>query len=183
MGILKIGVNTMGILLLCMKIFFIRMIDVTLGTIRTIVMVKGKRALAALIGFIEVLVWFTVAKEALNSTSQGLMIGVFYAAGFSAGTFLGGFLSSKFIKGNLGVQVITSKRNEEMITELRSNNYAVSVINVEGHDKEDEKYMLFIEIETSKLEHLKSLIHLLDKKAFVVVNETKFVQNGYFYAK
>lgn len=173
----------MNTLFLCIKIFFVRVTDVSLGTIRTIVTVKGKRALAALIGFIEVLVWFTVAQEALNSTDQSLLIGIFYAGGFSAGTFLGSFLSAKFIRGNLGVQVITSQRNEGMIEELRKNKYAVSVINIEGHDKEDEKYMLFIEIETSRLSHLQRLIKKLDEKAFVVINETKYVQNGYFYGK
>ena len=181
--ILKVGVKPMDIMFLCIKIFFVRMTDVSLGTIRTIVTVKGKRVLASFIGFVEVFVWFTVAQEALSSTNQGILIGIFYAGGFAAGTFLGSFLSARFIKGNLGVQVITSQRNEEMIDELRRNNYAVSVMEVAGHDKTDEKYMLFIEIETSQFNHLRSLIKKLDKNAFVVVNETKYVQNGYFEAK
>lgn len=40
--------------------------------------------------------------------------------------------------------------------------------------------MLFIEIDSNRLEHLKTLIHALDEKAFIVVNETKYVHNGYF---
>ena len=42
------------------------------------------------------------------------------------------------------------------------------------------KYMLFIEIEKSKFDKLRKLIKRIDNKAFVVVNETKEVYNGYF---
>ena len=45
----------MDILFLCIKIFLVRIIDVTLGTLRTIITVKDKVFLASVIGFFEVL--------------------------------------------------------------------------------------------------------------------------------
>ena len=39
--------------------------------------------------------------------------------------------------------------------------------------------MLFIEINKKRIDHLNKLIKSLDEKAFIVVNETKLVQNGY----
>ena len=45
---------------------------------------------------------------------------------------------------------------------------------------EKNKYMLFIEINKKDFLKLKRLIKKLDDKAFVVVSETKYVQNGYF---
>ena len=65
-----------------------------------------------------------------------------------------------------------------MIETLRKEGYAVSVINVKG--QEEEKLMLFIEIDKKRFAHLQSIVKELDDKAFLVVNETKMVQNGYF---
>ena len=169
----------MELLFLCLKVFFVRIMDVSLGTTRTIVMVKGKTKLASLIGFVEVLIWFLVVKEALNTDINSIWIAISYAGGFATGTFIGGFLSNKFIKGNFGVQVILSKNDNKVVNALREEGYAVSVIDVKGKDEENEKYMLFIEIDKRNFEHLRGLIKELDSKAFIVVNETRMVQNGY----
>lgn len=173
----------MELFLLCLKVFCVRIIDVSMGTCRTIVTVKGKKFYASLIGFIEVFVWFVIVKEALNTDETSILIAISYAGGFATGTYIGGWLSSKLIKGNLGVQVITSKKDDAMVDCLRNNGYAVSVIHVEGQDRANEKYMLFLEIDKNKFKSLKSLIKTLDEKAFIVVNETREVENGYFMGK
>lgn len=167
----------MALLFLCIKVFFVRIIDVSLGTVRTIVTVKDRKLLASFIGFIEVLVWFLVAKEAISTTSNSIWIAISYSLGFATGTYIGAFISSRYIKGNFGVQVITS--NLELIKEIRNNGYAVSVMDVKGHEDND-KYMLFIEIDKKDFKHLQLLIKKYDSKAFIVVNDTKYVQNGYF---
>jgi uncharacterized protein YebE (UPF0316 family) len=163
--------------MLCIKVFFVRIIDVSLGTVRTIVTVKDRKLLASFIGFIEVLVWFLVAKEAISTDSNSIWIAISYSLGFATGTYIGAFISSKYIKGNFGVQVITS--NLKLVNKLRNEGYAVSVIDVKGHDVSN-KHMLFIEIDKKDFLHLQKLIKQDDSKAFIVVNETKFVQNGYF---
>lgn len=172
----------MELLFLCIKIFCVRIIDVSLGTCRTIVTVKGNKLLAAIIGFFEIFVWFIIVREALNTDETSIFVALSYAGGYATGTYIGGWLSSILIKGNFGVQVITSSKNDAMVDILRQNGYAVSVINVEGQDKKNERYMLFIEIDKNKFKKLKKLIKTLDEKAFIVVNETREVENGYFPA-
>ena len=168
----------MEILLLCLKIFFARILDVSLGTVRTIITVKGKRLYAALIGLVEVFVWFVVVKDALNVEYNSIFIPISYSLGYATGTFLGGFISEKVISGNLTVQIILSNKNDEIVNMIREKGYAVTVLDVKGQS-EDPKYMLFMEINKNKLTKLKDLIRSLDEKAFIVVNETKLVQNGY----
>ena len=170
----------MEILFLCLKIFLVRILDVSLGTIRTIITVKGRNILASAVGFIEVFVWFLIVREALNTDSTSIWIAISYSFGFATGTFIGGVLSDKFISGNLGVQVVTSNKDDNMVNVLRDNGYALSVVDIRGKEESNEKYMLFIEINKKKINHLKRLIKKLDENAFVVVNETKYVQNGYF---
>lgn len=166
------------LLFLCLKIFFVRIIDVSLGTIRTFFSVKGQNFVASIIGFIEITVWFLVVKEALNTDNNSLWIVFSYASGFSVGTYIGGILSNILIDGNLGIQIITSGSSNKLVSALRKEHYGVSVIDVRGQNEEI-KHMLFIEISNKNLSHIKEIIKNIDPKAFIVVNETKYVQNGY----
>ena len=163
-------------ILLCFKIFFARILDVSLGTVRTIFTVKGKYLIASMIGFVEICIWFTIVREALNTDETSLWIMFSYAAGYATGTYIGGILSNKIIKTNFSVQVITG--NIALAELLRSEGYAVSLIDIKGQEEKD-KYMLFIEIRHKNLDHLKEFIRKNDDKAFIVVNETKYVQNGF----
>lgn len=163
---------------MCIKIFFARLVDVSLGTFRTINTVKGRDLVAALIGLVEITVWFLIVKEALNTDNNSIWIVVAYALGFSVGTYMGGKISKKFIKSNLEVQVILSSKDDGIIDKIREEGFGVTAIEVNGN--KNEKYMLYIQIRNQSLEKLKVLIRKLDKKAFIVVNETKYVENGYF---
>lgn len=165
-----------GIFLLCLKIFFVRIIDVSLGTFRTIITVKGKAFYASVIGFIEVFVWFLIVREALNTDVESIWIAISYSLGFATGTYIGSILSKHFIEGTLSIQIITTKYN--LVNAIRENGYGVSVINVNGKD-EEEKYMLFIEIKNKSLKQLRGLASSIDKNCFFIVTETKYVQNGY----
>lgn len=165
-----------GIFLLCLKIFFVRIIDVSLGTFRTIITVKGKAFYASVIGFIEVFVWFLIVREALNTDIESIWIAISYSLGFATGTYIGSILSKHFIEGTLSIQIITTKYN--LVNVIRENGYGVSVINVNGKD-EEEKYMLFIEIKNKSLKQLRGLASSIDKNCFFIVTETKYVQNGY----
>lgn len=170
----------MELFFLCIKIFFVRIIDVSLGTVRTIITVKGRRTLASMVGFIEVFIWFIIVKEALNTTETSIWIAISYSLGFATGTYIGSLLSDIFVSGTLGVQVVTSKQDNEIIKIIRNEGYGVSVVDVKGREDGVSKYMLFIEIDKKRITRLKNLIKKLDPKAFMIVNETKFVQNGYF---
>ena len=170
----------MSLLILCIKIFFIRIADVSLGTVRSVITIKGNNFIASLIGFFEVLVWFLIAKEALDTDNNSIFIAISYSLGFATGTYLGGVLSNLLIKIKLGVQVILSSKDKNIVKIIRDRGYAVSVMDVKGQNFRDNRYMLFIEIDSDKYNELTNLIKQLDEKAFIVVNETKYVHNGYF---
>ena len=162
---------------LCAKIFMVRILDVSLGTIRTIITIKGKNFIASLIGFIEILVWFLVVKEAINTDDNSILIAISYALGFATGTYIGGILSNIFIKTNLTIQVISDKA-DELIGKLRDKNYAVTILDIKGIKNISNK-MLLLEINSSKLNEVKNIIKSIDNNAFVIIDEAKYVYNGY----
>ena len=167
------------IYLLCLKIFFARICDVSLGTFRMMLTVKGKTLFASMVGFIEVLIWFLIVKEALNTDESGLLIAISYALGYATGTFIGGVLSNKFIVTPITVQVITSIEIDSVAILLKNNHYGCSIIDITGYDKETPKKMIIIETTSKRIGELKKLISEIDDKAFVIINETKYIQNGY----
>lgn len=171
-----------AVVFLCLKIFLCRIVDVSLATIRTIINVKGKPWIASLIGFVEALIWFLIVKEALlfDSESGKIFVAIAYSLGFGTGTLIGGLLADKLVGGNVDVQVVTSNQNDDIIEEIRDAGYAITVLDVNNSRFGKKKYMLFSEIKSSQLKDFKSLIYSLDKKAFVMVRETKFVYNGFF---
>lgn len=165
-------------ILTCLKIFAARIIDVSLGTLRTVFFVKGKTIEPFVIAFFEVLIWFIVAREALNIEGNMFFIAISYAGGYATGTFIGSKLSNKFVKGFVGVQAVVKDNSEDLVGNLRNKGYAVSIIELKNDYEGKNKDMLYIQINNNKLKELTKIIKDYDSSAFIVVNETKFVQNG-----
>lgn len=162
----------------CLKIFAARIIDVSLGTIRTVFVVKGKTLEPFVIAFFEVLIWFIVAREALNTEGNMILIAISYAGGYATGTLIGSKLSRWLVKGVIGVQVVVKENSTKLIETLREKGYAVSVIELKNDYDGKNKDMLYIGINNNKLKEVTKIIKDYDSSAFIVVNETKLVQNG-----
>ena len=156
-----------------------RILDVSLGTIRTIIMVKGNSIKCAFIAFFEVMVWFIVAREALNTEYTSLWIAISYSAGYATVTYIGSKLSNIFIKGNTTCQVITSKATKNNIKLLRDKGYALTILDIKDYYDGIKKKMLLIEINNTKIKELSKLIRKIDNNAFITFSETKTVINGF----
>lgn len=169
----------MQLFLLCIKIFIARIVDVSLATFVTVLTVKGKRLTATLIGFIDVIIWFLVVREALSTQMNSMWIALSYAGGYATGTFIGTTLSNVLIKGKISVQVIFNYLASNEIEKIRGAGFAVSQIECTGKDN-TKKMMLFIEADKKRLKDLKKTLLSIDKNAFIVINETKLVENGFF---
>ncbi len=159
----------------CLQIFFARIVDVSLGTVRTVLIIKGNKLIASVIAFFEVLIWFIVAREALNTSLNSILIPIFYSAGYATGTYLGSFLTRNFLKGIICLEVITNaETSARLIKEIQKAGFGVSIIKLENKNKK----LLKIELSQNKLKVLTKIIRSHDKDAFVIVSETKYVQNG-----
>lgn len=163
----------------CLGIFFARIFDVSLGTLRTVYTVKGKQYVAATIAFIEVFIWFMVAREALSTTVDSLWIPISYSLGYATGTMIGTTISNKFVSGIVSVQVITHKDNKELINAIREKGYGLSICALKNDYDEVKKEMLIIQANKKSLKELTKIIRSKDAGAFLAVNDTKVVHNGY----
>ena len=167
----------MYLFLMCLKIFFARICDVSLGTTRMALSIKGKTKVAALIAFIEVTIWFLVAREALTGEPSVFVV-VAYAAGYAVGTLIGTFISKNFIRGLIRVEAITTKGTEENIERIKKEGYGISIVDLENTDSNTKK-LLLITAKSQETKNITNLIKDIDPNAFIVINESKMVYNGF----
>jgi uncharacterized protein YebE (UPF0316 family) len=168
----------MEILLGYLLIFIARVSDVTLATIRTLMVVQGRRVQAAIIGFFEVSIYVTaLSKVVSNLNNIGNLLS--YALGFACGNFIGITIENKIALGNLAAQVILKTAdNKELIEGLRENGFGVTV--VEGYGREGAREILNIAINRKDLDNLKKTVYSYDEDAFITVNSINPVSGGYF---
>ncbi|MBQ1524383.1 MAG: hypothetical protein II499_09440 [Firmicutes bacterium] len=171
------------VLLSCIKIFLCRIMDVSLGTFRTMLTVKGRNQLAALVGFCEVFLWYVIVRDALTGDAPVLATAIAYAGGYATGTFVGGMISSKLIKGHVAVHVITSRQDPAMLSAIRQAGYAITVLETMSSEYAGAKYMIIADVDKSLLKEYEALVKSLDKDAFILDIETKNYMGGYVARK
>ena len=170
----------MELFILCSTVFLGRLIDCSLSTMQTMYLVKGERNKATIFGFIDVLVWFLVVKEALNTDMNSIWIALSYAGGFATGTYVGSALSKILIKGTVSLQIITKNENNKVTKAIKDAGFSASVVKCKGIHNEDTNYMIYAQVENNKLANFKKLVTSIDENAFITVTESKEILNGYF---
>ncbi len=168
----------MNLFFMCIKIFFARILDVTIATFRQNVMLKGHYIISTCLAFIEIMLWFLVAREALTISIESLFIPISYSLGYATGTLIGSVLSKKFIKGVVGVQIIIDEDRLELLNALKMRGYGFSILHLESGFKSEPKIMIFLEVNSQSLKKLENLIQKNDPDAFLVISDTKKVSNG-----
>lgn len=153
--------------LICIKIFMARILDVSLGTIRTVLTVKNRSLIATLIAFFELLIWFYVAREALTY-GNAVYIPISYALGYATGTYIGSIISRKYFGGFIRVDIITT--NEDL---LKNSSYHYSTIKLINTYDLRPRYLIIVYLNSRYLKELIKVVNTIDKRAFYTISEVK----------
>ncbi len=111
--------------LLPFLIFISRILDVTIGTIRIVMVSKGQKFWAPILGFFEILIWL-LAISRIFENLDNWMCYIAYAAGFAAGNYIGLILEERLAMGIVKIQIITRQNAAELIVNLKNAGYTVS---------------------------------------------------------
>jgi uncharacterized protein YebE (UPF0316 family) len=128
---MNIGLDT-PTLLMGVAVFFARVTDVTMGTMRTISIVQGRTRIAFLLGFLEVSVWLVVISAVINRIMEKPILGVFYALGFSTGNVVGILLEKRIAFGHMVLRFITPRAGKKMAEKVRDAGFGVTTFPGEG---------------------------------------------------
>jgi len=158
-------------------IFFARVCDMSLDTIRVIFMSKGIQYLPAIIGFFEVIIWLVAIGQVMNNLTNAVCY-IAYGAGFATGTFVGMAIEEKLSLGLTSVRIITKEDPKELMQFLRSHNYGVTSIDAEGGTGKVK--MVFTIIKRQDLQHVVGIVKDFHPNAFYSIEEVKSVAEGVF---
>jgi uncharacterized protein YebE (UPF0316 family) len=161
-------------------IFFARIVDVSMGTLRVILLVKGQRKIAALLGFFEVMIYLIVLGKVVGNIDKPFLI-IVYCSGYASGNYVGSKIEEKLSIGRLLVQIIVKEIKCGIVDALRDAGFGVTIFEGEGMD--GSSYMLNVITERKKVNELKEIINKLDCGAFLTTMDVRSSLGGYFQPK
>jgi uncharacterized protein YebE (UPF0316 family) len=175
---MEIFSGSLGWLALPVLIFFARVADVTLGTLRIIFLSRGRRVLAPVLGFFEVLIWIIAVGQLVQNLDNWASY-IAYAAGFAVGNYLGLTVEHRMAIGMLTIRIIGGVKEMDRLAEyLRESGYGVTEVNGEG--SHGEVKLLFTIIQRKALEKVVDLIHDINPKVFFSVESVQAAREGVF---
>jgi uncharacterized protein YebE (UPF0316 family) len=157
--------------LLALAIFAARILDVSLGTLRTITIFRGYRLRAAALGFFEVLVWLLAAAQVIRNLDSWYLV-VAYASGFAAGNAIGMWLESKLALGLELVRVISRERAAALSEQLRRDGYEVTGLAGTGTGREPVEVLLIV-AKRRRIPYLLRTIAAVDPDAFCTFSDVR----------
>lgn len=170
-------------LIMPLIIFFSRILDVTLGTFRIVMVARGNKVFAPILGFFEVLIWIIVIGSIMQNIDNWVNI-IAYAAGFATGNYVGLLIEERIAMGIVRVQIITKKPANKLITKLIKEKYGITYHEARGSN--GNVNIIYSIVNRKKLKKLIYSIRSMNPNAFYTVEDVKFVSNEattYYSAK
>ena len=170
-------------ILVCLIVCAAKIIEISIQSLKTCMMVKGQRLKAAGLGFVECVIWGLAISTIIGTLGNDPLLLLFYCVGYASGLFIGSTIENKIALGTSNLELIASDESTEKITEyLRSENRGYTVF--AGHGSTDKMNMIFIVLprkETPKV--LRDIRKCCDNKVFVVASEVSKYAGGYGMVK
>lgn len=165
---------TLEVLLTCLFIVLCRIADVTLGTMRTIMVVRGRKHLSVLLGFAEVFIWIMIVTKVVKSFDGSIIYTLAYAGGFALGNYIGMTVDEWLALGEQATMVL-SKKGSQIAGLLRERGWRVTEL--EGHGRDSATTVLLLVAPRRKATELQQHIQELDPNCFYTVEDVRLASS------
>jgi Uncharacterized protein conserved in bacteria len=164
--------------MLYLFVFLAKLFEVSLATMRLVLINRGEKLKGSMIGFIEILIWAILASNVLSDLSKDPLKLVIYCLAFSCGNYLGVTLENKLAIGMAQIQVVVSPdKTIAITTALREKGFGVTTVAGQGMDGAVDILMIFVR-RKSVPEGL-ATIKDFSPQAVVTINDVRQRRNGY----
>jgi uncharacterized protein YebE (UPF0316 family) len=163
-------------------IFLSKIIEVTIATLRNILINKGYRKQGTILSFVEILLWTFIASRVIMGIVDAPIKGIVFCLGFSVGVYLGSRIESHIAMGRVLIQTIVSLESAALIiAALREKGYAVTTMEAEGRDAGKKVLMIFA-YRKGKEEIIRE-IQQMDNTAMIITNDVSTLHGGTMTAR
>jgi uncharacterized protein YebE (UPF0316 family) len=157
-------------------IFVLRLMEVTIGTVRLLVTVQGKRLLAAVLGFFEALI-FALATAGVVSMLGNVWNLLAYCGGYAVGTYLGIALEARFATDFVTVTVVSAREAHAITAAIRAAGHGAT--ESWGKGAEGPVGSVRVVVRRQEMRAVLDTIAHVDRTAFVTVSQTRAMYRGY----
>jgi uncharacterized protein YebE (UPF0316 family) len=164
------------LIILPLLVFFARVLDVSIGTLRIIFVSKGMKHLAALLGFFESLIWLLAVAQVMQNLNSWQTYMAF-ALGFGAGNYVGVVIEEKIALGNLLIRIITQREADELVNVLWKSGYGVTSLDAQGESGPVK--LIFSIAKRKNLAKIIALIKKYNPNAFYTIEDMRYVNKAY----
>ncbi|MCZ6529926.1 MAG: DUF5698 domain-containing protein [Chloroflexi bacterium] len=165
--------------LLPILIFFIRVTDMSLDTMRVLFVVRGRRAQAWVVGFLQSALW-VIAVASVLSHLDNLLNVLAYAAGFATGNVVGMRIEERLAIGHSHLRVISPQRGEAVAAAVRAAGYAVTELS--GRGKDGTVSILTTSVRRRDIDPVRSEVLQADPDAFMTLSDVRPLHRGFWRA-
>ena len=167
----------------CFIVCFAKIIEISIQSLKTCMMVKGQRLKAAGLGFLECTIWGLVISTIIGTLGDNIFLLLFYCVGYAVGLFTGSTIEGKIALGTSNLQLIANDDSTQKIIEyLKEHNNGYTVF--EGHGSVDRMNMILIVLPRRDMPRvLRDIRAKCDNKVFVVASDVSKYAGGYGMVK
>lgn len=167
--------------ILPLLIFFARICDVSMETIRVIYISKGIKYLAPIIAFFEIVIWL-LAMEVVMQDLANIANFLAFALGFAMGTYVGLVIEEKLSIGMVILRIVTTdESNEEIVSFMQSENYGITTLDATG-SRGSVKMILSL-VNRTDVPRITQHIQATNPHAFFSIEDVRYVNQGVFRPK
>jgi uncharacterized protein YebE (UPF0316 family) len=160
-------------------IFALRVTDMTLDTLRVLVMMRGRKKIAWVLGFFQASIFVIAITSVLNNLDNPLNI-LGYAAGFATGIVVGMTIEERLAIGHVQLSIISPRRGAALAERLRAEGYAITEIS--GRGKDGVVTMLNCSVLRKNVAKVQELVNEVDDSAFITAEDVRSVRRGFWRA-
>ncbi|NMA12461.1 MAG: DUF2179 domain-containing protein [Chloroflexi bacterium] len=171
---------TTEILLGGILIFFLRLLDMTMDTLRVLFVVRGQRLIVWVLGFFQSAIFILAVSNVLRGDNHPFTI-FCYASGFATGNLLGMFIENKLAVGFKRIAIISRGDSEKITNEIRRYGYGVTTAPARG--KDGDVMQIFVNVKRKHVSDIESIVSKIDENAFITADDFMPVNRGGFWRK
>jgi uncharacterized protein YebE (UPF0316 family) len=160
-------------------IFFLRVFNYAISTIRTVFIARGMRMGAAVIAFFEALIFAVVIAEVVSDLSDTVVL-MAYCLGAAVGSYVGMMIEARFVTSYSDVTIIAPKLGKEIADKLRDARFGVTLTKGEGRD--GEVAILHSSLISRQVPHLIEIVQEVNPDAFIDISSVSDVHRGWIPA-
>ena len=160
-------------------IFLLRVSDMTLDTLRVLVVMRGKKSIAWVLGFFQASIFVLAISSVLSNLDNPLNV-IGYAAGFATGNVVGMLIEERLAIGHAHLNIVSSRYGSAIAEQLREQGYAVTEIPARG--KDGSVLLLNASVMRKHVDKVRKLVDQIDPEAFITAEDVRPIRRGFWRA-